>query len=119
MIDITLNGERRTFADQLTVAQLVERLGFDRRRIAVEVNHELVPGMKHVNHRLTTGDAVEIVTLVGGGSSGSAERGERSAMREEDSRSALRASRFPEDKPLVICKFAFQSRLITGTGKYA
>src|SRR5882672_3969414 len=95
MIDITLNGERRTFADRLTVAELLERLGFDRRRIAVEVNRELVPSTNHTNRRLITGDAVEIVTLVGGGSSESARREARSAKREEDSRSAIRAPRFP------------------------
>jgi thiazole synthase len=47
---------------------------------------------------LTSGDAVEVVTLVGGGSPD---------------------SDIPADKPLVIGKLSFQSRLITGTGKYA
>src|SRR6266436_10370362 len=98
MLQLTINGESRTLPDPLTVAELLERLGHDRRRIAVEVNREVVPQPRHRDHRLANGDAVEIVTLVGGG--------EPSAQP-------------PADKPLVIGKFTFRSRLITGTGKYA
>lgn len=97
MVDITLNGEPRTLPASFTVKELVEQLGYDRRRIAVEVNQEVVPSACHPAHRLQAGDAVEIVTLVGGGS----------------------GSPVPDDKPLVIGKFTFRSRLITGTGKFA
>jgi thiazole synthase len=98
MLQLTLNGEPRNLPDALTVADLIERLGYDRRRIAVEVNREVVPLPQQPAHRLASGDAVEIVTLVGGGSA------------DLD---------VPADKPLVIGKFSFRSRLITGTGKYA
>src|SRR6267143_4395550 len=97
MLEVTLNGEKCSFGESLTVAQLLDQLGYDRRRIAVEVNREVVPLPRHGEHRLSGGDAVEIVTLVGGGASAAA----------------------PADKPLVIGKFTFKSRLITGTGKYA
>jgi thiazole synthase len=96
MLQLTINGEPRTLAEPLSVADLLDRLGYDRRRIAVEVNCELIPRPRHPSHQLASGDAVEIVTLVGGGS------GEGI-----------------EDQALVIGKFTFQSRLITGTGKYA
>jgi thiazole synthase len=98
MLNLTINGEPRTLTEALTVADLVERLGYDRRRVAVEVNQEVIPLPRHPEHRLNPGDAVEIVTLVGGGSSNNAA---------------------PADKPLVIGKYKFKSRLITGTGKYA
>src|SRR5438045_113074 len=97
MLEVTINGETRTFHETLTVAALLDQLGHDRRRVAVEVNREVVPATTQANRRLQRGDAVEIVTLVGGGSSEQA----------------------PADKPLIIGKFRFQSRLITGTGKYA
>jgi len=97
MIDISVNGERKTLPTALSVDELVRQLGYQPRRVAVEVNREVVPSIRHAEHRLRPGDAVEIVTLVGGGSSKAA---------------------VPEDKPLVIGKFRFQSRLITGTGKY-
>ena len=98
MLQLTINGQPRTLPAPLTVAQLLDRLGHDRRRIAVEVNREVVPRPRHAEHQLASGDAVEIVTLVGGG--------EPSAEP-------------PVDKPLVIGQFRFRSRLITGTGKYA
>jgi thiazole synthase len=97
MLTCTVNGEARTLPEPLTVAQLLERLGYDRRRVAVEVNGEVVPAARHAEQTLASSDRVEIVTLVGGG--------------EPESE--------PEDKPLVIGKFSFRSRLITGTGKYA
>jgi thiazole synthase len=97
MLTCTVNGEARSLPEALTVAQLLERLGYDRRRVAVEINGEVVPAMRHAEQALTTEDRIEIVTLVGGGEA----EGE------------------PEDKPLVIGKFSFRSRLITGTGKYA
>jgi thiazole synthase len=96
MPTLTINGEARSLNLPLTVAQLLQQLGHDPRRVAVEVNHDLVPAAQHGAHTLTPGDQVEIVTLVGGG-----------------------ALAVPDDKPLVIGPFRFRSRLITGTGKYA
>ena len=79
MLQLTINGETRTLAGPVTVAELLERLGYDRRRIAVEVNREVVPSPRHAEHRLAAGDAVEIVTLVGGGS------GQESGVRGQES----------------------------------
>ncbi len=93
-MQLTINGEPRTAADHATVADLLLVLGLDSRRIAVEVNRDVVPRADHARRRLSAGDAVEIVTLVGGGQPLS-------------------------DQPLVIGKHTFQSRLIVGTGKYA
>ena len=95
MIEITLNGERKTLSRPMTVWELVEFLGRDPRKVAAEVNQELVPKARQAEQRLQAGDAVEIVTLVGGGEPA------------------------PSDRPLTIGKFTFRSRLITGTGKYA
>jgi thiazole synthase len=97
MLTCTINGEARTLPEPVTVAQLLERLDYDRRRVAVEVNGQVVPALRHAEHTLASADRIEIVTLVGGG--------------EPDPE--------PEDKPLGIGKFTFRSRLITGTGKYA
>lgn len=99
MLTCTVNGETHSLPEPLTVLQLLQRLGYDRRRVAVEINGEVVPAAQHGEQMLTSTDRLEIVTLVGGGSP------------------LLPAE--PEDKPLVIGKFSFRSRLITGTGKYA
>jgi thiazole synthase len=104
MIEITLNGQRKTLPQPLSIQDLIERIGLDPSKIAVEVNREVVPKPEHPDRRLQGGDTVEIVTLVGGGS---AEQGEAST-----------ALIMPVDKRLKIGKFTFHSRLITGTGKY-
>ncbi|MBI3824204.1 MAG: sulfur carrier protein ThiS [Planctomycetes bacterium] len=102
MIEITLNGEPNTLAQSLSIQQLIDQIGLDPRKIAVEVNREVVPKARHGERRLQAGDAVEIVTLVGGGAS--------------DATTPLVP---PKDKILKVGKFSFRSRLITGTGKYA
>jgi thiazole synthase len=99
MLRFTLNGESKTLPNRLTIAELIQQLGYDQRRVAVEVNRQLLPSPDQPTRLLAEGDAIEIVTLVGGGAPGT----------------YAEAS----DKPLVIGKFTFRSRLITGTGKYA
>jgi sulfur carrier protein len=67
MIEIQLNGEARRFDSPLTVAGLLEQTGFGQRRVAVEVNREIVPRSQHAGHALADGDRVEIVHALGGG----------------------------------------------------
>lgn len=64
---VTVNGEPREVDDALTVAELLVRLDAPTRACAVEVNRTLVPRRDHPTRRLIEGDAIEIVTLVGGG----------------------------------------------------
>ena len=64
---ITLNGDPQTVADDATVASLVEQLGLVGRRLAVEVNEEVVPRSRHGDRGLANGDRVEIVHAIGGG----------------------------------------------------
>lgn len=66
-MQILLNGETRALASDATVAELVESLGLAGRRIAVEVNEEIVPKSEHGGIRLTEGDRVEVVHAIGGG----------------------------------------------------
>ncbi len=96
MLTCTVNGEPRTLPAPLTVGQLLEKLGYDRKRVAVEVNGEVIPVARHGEHALSGDDHIEIVTLVGGG-----------------------APAGLADKTLKIGPFTLTSRLITGTGKYA
>ena len=63
----TVNGTPRALAAGATVADLVAALGLRPELVAVEVNKALVPRRRHAEHPLSTGDRVEIVTLVGGG----------------------------------------------------
>jgi len=64
---LTVNGESKSVADGLTLAQLVRELGLERNPIAIELNRQVVPRDRHGETRLSDGDRLEIVTLVGGG----------------------------------------------------
>jgi sulfur carrier protein len=66
-MEITINGESRQFSAPLSVAALVEALGYTGKRIAVERNGEIVPRGRHPEVELAAGDRVEIVVAVGGG----------------------------------------------------
>lgn len=67
MFEIKINGEIRQFPKALTVADLVEQLGYAGKRVAVERNGEIVPKSQHAATALTAGDQLEIVVAVGGG----------------------------------------------------
>ncbi len=64
---ITLNGQPRDCAPGSTVARLLEDAGYGNRRVAVEVNREIVPRSQHGQLQLADGDQVEIVHAIGGG----------------------------------------------------
>jgi thiamine biosynthesis protein ThiS len=64
---ISVNGEPIDLDAQESIADLLRRCGLDAAPCAVEINRELVPRREHDRRRLAPGDAVEIVTLVGGG----------------------------------------------------
>ncbi len=67
MIEIVLNGAPHSLPANTTVAQLLERLGYAGKRLAVERNGEIVPKGRHAELALAEGDRLEIVVAVGGG----------------------------------------------------
>lgn len=93
---ITLNGEHRELPEPLTVAGLLRLLAVRPEHVAVELNGALVTRTRHEQTSLAERDALEVVTLVGGGAP---------------------ADSSPET--LRIGTHAFRSRLFVGTGKYA
>ncbi len=67
-MDILLNGDPISLpGPSSTVAALLASQGLAERRVAVEVNGEIVPRGLHAEHRLQAGDKVEIVHALGGG----------------------------------------------------
>jgi sulfur carrier protein len=66
-MQIILNGEPRELAPDTTVAALLEHLGLAGRRVAVEVNLDIVPRGEHARRVLAAGDRVEVVHAIGGG----------------------------------------------------
>jgi len=64
---IQLNGEAFELADGETVAGLISRLDLAGRRVAVELNLDIVPRSQHATTALREGDQVEVVHAIGGG----------------------------------------------------
>ena len=92
-MQITINGEAKSFDATLTVEQLLGEIGLDHRKVAVERNLEIVPKSSYSETLLNDGDKLEIVHFIGGGA--------------------------PEvDDPFIIDGRKLTSRLIIGTGKY-
>ena len=64
---IVVNGQDREFSAAITLAQLLEGLAMEPRRVAVELNRRIVPRSRYAATPLADRDELEIVTLVGGG----------------------------------------------------
>jgi sulfur carrier protein len=65
---IILNGETREVALDCTVATLLEELDLTYgKRLAVEINKDIVARSEFAQRRLHAGDQVEIVHAIGGG----------------------------------------------------
>ncbi len=67
LMEVELNGEPRQLPPGTTAAGLVELLELAGKRLAMEVNGEIVPRSTFSRHTLRDGDQVEIVKAVGGG----------------------------------------------------
>ena len=66
-MNITINGESRALESETRLSQLLELLGLAGKRIAVEVNREIVPRSEYDSYTLNESDTVEIVNAIGGG----------------------------------------------------
>jgi sulfur carrier protein len=64
---LLINGEERSFGDDLTLVALVEQLGVKADRVAIELNHIIVRRDAWVATKLRDGDRLEVVHFVGGG----------------------------------------------------
>jgi thiazole synthase len=91
-IEIRLNGEIREVPASLNVAQLLEHFELPADRVAVERNRTIVPKFQWATVAVKSGDELEVVHFVGGGSG--------------------------QGDGFVIAGKTFKSRLIVGTGKY-
>ena len=64
---IQLNGESLELPDGETVAALIARMDLTGRRVAVELNLDIVPRSQHADTVLNDGDHVAVVHATGGG----------------------------------------------------
>ena len=63
---VQINGEEYQF-DNKKLVSFLEEHNYDKARIAVEINEEIVPKANYDEKVLKSGDVVEIVSFVGGG----------------------------------------------------
>ena len=67
MITVNINGASRQFPQAISVASLIEELGYTGKRIALECNGAIVPRSQFAQHMIADGDKLEVVVAVGGG----------------------------------------------------
>lgn len=65
-MELQVNGDSLAFSGQ-TVADLVVQLKLSERRIAIELNHEILPRHQYADTALREGDRLEIIHAIGGG----------------------------------------------------
>jgi thiazole synthase len=97
-VNVTLNGEAKQLEAPTSVRGLLESLGLDPAKIAVERNLEIVPRGAYGDVAVADGDRLEIVHFIGGGNA------------------PVTPPR--EDKPFTLAGKTYKSRLIIGTGKF-
>jgi len=66
-MNIIVNGESQSLEADASLEQLLEILGLTGKRIAVEVNRNIVPRSDYDNFKLSDNDSIEIVNAIGGG----------------------------------------------------
>ena len=66
-MNIYVNGKLRQVPDDATAAGLIAELSLAGKRIAIEINQDIVPRSAYHQHVLRDGDRVEIVQAIGGG----------------------------------------------------
>ncbi len=87
---IYVNGDVREYADNQCIADVIADLQLTGKKIAVELNKEILPYDQFQIRLLQAGDRLEIVHAIGGG----------------------------QDDSFVIAGVTYHSRLLVGTGKY-
>ncbi|WP_340120724.1 sulfur carrier protein ThiS [Methylobacter svalbardensis] len=87
---VYVNGETRDCTENSTVADVVSDLGLTGKKIAIELNKEILPFQQYDTQVLQAGDRLEIVHAIGGG----------------------------QDDSFMLAGVKYHSRLLVGTGKY-
>jgi len=63
---LKINGEM-VDADGMTLSNYLDKENYNTKRIAVEINYEIIPKTDYDTVSFKDGDTVEIITFMGGG----------------------------------------------------
>lgn len=66
-MQIEINGKLQQIGENSSVQSVLENMHLEDKRVAVEVNREIIPRAMHAEYKLAEGDKVEIIQAVGGG----------------------------------------------------
>lgn len=66
-MNILFNGEAKLVPAGVTITQLIEMLELSGKRLAVEINEEIVPRSHYAAYQIQADDRIEIVHAIGGG----------------------------------------------------
>ncbi len=61
-----VNGEEKNYSGK-SVTELLDICGYDKSRVAVELNGEILPKNQYDSRIIADDDTIEIVSFVGGG----------------------------------------------------
>ena len=64
---IIVNGEETSLPEDSNIQDLIAQLGYNNKRIAIEVNEVIIPKSEHHSYLLESLDRVEVINAVGGG----------------------------------------------------
>ncbi len=67
MITVSINGEKQQLAEALSIAAMMEQLGYTGKGVAVAVNMTFVPIAKYEKTQIHEGDKIDILAPVQGG----------------------------------------------------
>lgn len=67
IMKVYVNGQSHDMPNNATIMTLIEKLALTGKRIAVELNQQIVPRSEHAHTFLHEGDQLEIVHAIGGG----------------------------------------------------
>ncbi|WP_286220944.1 sulfur carrier protein ThiS [Marinobacter apostichopi] len=66
-MQVEVNGDAMELPAGATIGSLIDRMALAGKRLAVEVNEDIVPRSQHLSFALSDGDRVEVVHAIGGG----------------------------------------------------
>ena len=66
-MNVIINGIERNITSNLTLEALLIELGHANKKVALEVNEEIIPRSELRNKLVVDGDKIEIINAVGGG----------------------------------------------------
>jgi len=66
-VNIVINGIKKNYKTNLTLEALLIDLGHVNKKVAVEINKEIIPRSQLKNKLVVDGDKIEIINAVGGG----------------------------------------------------